>query len=616
MNLFIYYTAIFVLGAFVAYTLGKLFPIMRSIVTFLVVVAAAVLFQRLDQSIGVNLMGGTLIFEKDLLTSFMVWMTIGVAFIVALILLAHKELSAAFHAFFLLNVYATTMIFMSRDVIIFFFFWELMSWTAFAMILSDGWVDKTKAALKYFLWSTIGAYMILIGFSILAVGTGALNFDNIINNIGRLPHGWLITAVAFLVAGFGVKAAMMPLHVWAPDAYSESPHPFTGFFSGILSKAGIFGIFLAFFYFAARFEAVPMLRVHDTTIFGYIMTWLGAITAFGASLIATKQEYGKKLLAWSSVSQLGYILFAFGIADSIGMTGALSHALAHALFKALLFIILAGVIMRTGTDHMASLGGLIKKMPVSFIFAVVGGLALAGIPMTIGFTSKWLIYEAGINGGYIFTTTLIFAASTAAFLYYYRFVYAIFLGPVHEEHQNVKEAPFPYVLSYILLSIPIFYFGLFPGKLVAIVSDILKVYNLPALEHYTATSVTTPLGTFNGLVIGLGFGATLLAGIILFFIGGKVKKAASQTDKYLAGEVVTNDFELHYAVDFYKFLDRELGGLYRISAQKVYDFVGEFTRFVADLNRKMFFCGNGQAYLYYMTILMTILIFAIWRIRL
>lgn len=613
----LYFIGCFSGGALLAFLLGSFSPLLKKFITFLAVILGAILFATMGTSTYQLplLLGNQVIFGIDTLTQFMVWMTLGIAFIVSVVLWSHSELSPTFFALFLLNVLGTVLIFMSRDIVSFFFSWELMSWTAFGMILSDGWEKKRSAAVKYFMWSAAGAYMVLIGFSILFAATSAIRFENIVMSVGRVSHGWLITAIAFLVAGFGVKAAMMPFHVWAPDAYSESPHPFTGFFSGILSKTGVYGIFIAFFYLAARLEAVPMLRVHGTSIFGYIMVWIGAITAFGASLIAVHQEYGKKLLAWSSVSQLGYIIFAFGIADSLGMTGALSHALAHALFKALLFTILAGVIMRTGTDHMASLGGLIKRMPLSFIFAVVGGLALAGIPMTIGFTSKWIIYEAGINGGYIFPTTLIFAASTAAFLYYYRFVYSIFLGPLHEEHQNVKEVPATYWISYILLAIPIFYFGLYPGKLVGIISTILQSYNLPALTTYTATSVTTPLGTFNGMAVGLGFGAAIIVGLIVYFIGGRVRKAASQTDKYLAGEVVTNEFELHYSVDFYRFLERKLSWLLKISAQKFYEFIGELIRFVADINRKMFFCGNGQAYLYYMTIVLTILILSIWRIK-
>ncbi len=611
-----FYFVFFLAFSVLIYLIGKLSTILKNILLFIAILLAVVMLKWLQPAGQANLMLVQMTFGIDILTKFMVFMTLGIASIIGFVLLSDKQLSPTFSALFLLNVIATVFIFFSRDFISFFFAWEAMSWTAFAMILSDGWTQKGKAALKYFVWSAIGSYMVLTGFALLITFTGYYQFDPVMGSIGKLTAGQLITAIAFLVAGFGVKAAMMPLHVWAPDAYSESPHPFTPFFSGILSKAGIYGIFISFFYLASRFEAASMARVHDTSLFGYILVWIGAITAFGAALIAVNQEYAKKLLAWSSISQLGYIIFAFGIADSIGMTGALAHALAHALFKSLLFLIVAAVILRTGTDHMASLGGLIKKMPLSFIFAVVGGLALAGIPMTIGFTSKWLIYEAGIHGGYIFTTTLIFAASTAAFLYYYRFVYSIFLGPLHEEHKEVKEAPAVYWISYILISIPIMYFGLYPGKLVGIISKILDTYSLPSLTTYTATSVTTPLGTFNGMTIGLGFLSAVLVGLILYFIGGRTRKAASQTDKYLAAEVVTNEFELHYSIDFYKFLERELRAILKISAEKFYAFIEEFIRFTADLTRKLFFCGNGQAYLYYLTILVTILIFAIWRIKL
>ena len=612
MNPYELLAAVFGLGAILTYLLGHFDRHLKTWLTLITLALATYIFLHLPNEY--SLESPSLLFGIDKLSWLFGILTLGLGTIVAFALLAYPELSPNFYFMFILNIGASIFLLLSRDLVAFFLMWELMSWTIFAMILGDGGAERGRAATKYLVWSAIGAAFILFAFAILAKSTNSFEWSGIVAGISQMPSGWRVAAIALLIAGFAVKAAIMPMHTWVPDAYAESPHPFTAFLSGVLSKLGIYGIFLAFFVLSARFELVNMPKIFGTHIFGYILAWIGALTAFGASLIAIKQEHAKRLLAWSSISQLGYILFGFGIGSAIGIAGALFHAVSHALFKTLLFLILAGVIKRTGTDKMAELGGLIKKMPLSFIFAVVGGLALAGIPMTIGFPSKWLIYEAAIHQGFIFTTVLIFAASTAVFLYYYRFVFSIFLGELHANHQDVKEVPFPIWFSYILISIPIFWLGLFPGKAMQIFAEIAEQFDLPAVTNFTATTITTPLGSFNALIVGLVFFASFAFGLLLYFIGGRTRKV-HQYDTFLAGEA-DEPVKLHYGQRFFYFLERELKPLYRISVEKVYQFVAEFTRFVADQVRKGFFCGNAQAYLYYMTIFIVILVFAIWRIKL
>jgi NADH-quinone oxidoreductase subunit M len=226
----------------------------------------------------------------------------------------------------------------------------------------------------------VGAYAILLAFSLLyALAGHSLLFKDVLTYLPSMPTGVLISIFILLVIGFGVKAAMMPLHPWAPSAYRESPHTFTSLFSGALSKMGIYGIFLTLFFFTFRFSTLGIGYLRGTHILGYILAWFGAVTAFLGALIAIKQDSAKKLLAYSSISQLGYVIFGLGIGTSMAVTGALFHAISHAIFKGLLFLAVAGVIKRIGTDNLTEMGGLIKRMPFTFVFALFGILALGSL---------------------------------------------------------------------------------------------------------------------------------------------------------------------------------------------------------------------------------------------
>ena len=606
--------ALYFLGAVIVYILGKLSKKLAAWLTFAIAAYGAYLFYGINKAGGFSethrLIGNFgFSFGIGPLSYFFGMMALGLGAVFVLAITSWDDNTPTLMFLMLTVLGAMSLITLSRDFVSFFLAWEIMTWSSFATLFLGRGIERRVAVTRYLIWSVIGAYFLLLAFGMIYAKTGTTLFTVAVERMAAVPFWWLFTVVIFLVIGFGVKAAVMPLHTWAPYAYPESPDTFTPIFSGLLSKMGVYGFFLAIFFFSLKFADYDVAKLSGVNVIGYILAWFGAITAFGGALLAVKQKRAKKLLAYSSVSQLGYVIFGLALGTSLGVTGAIYHALSHAVFKGLLFLAVAGVIMRAGTDDLDELGGLIFKMPLTFIFALIGILALAGIPPTIGFPSKWLLYEAGIERHFVFITAVIFAASTAAFLYSYRFLFSIFLGQLHDEHRDVKEVPLTFIISYLVLGGLGVYWGLFPGKVLPLIENIALKFNLPALKTYTLSSITTSLGTFNATTVGILFGIAFVIGLIIFFLTGK-RNQVDQLNNFFAGEAV-DQIEMHYSTNFYYFLERELKPIYRTSAETVYKWFSDFTVWFGDGVRKLF-AGNAQVYLFYFATFLALLILIYW----
>lgn len=217
-------------------------------------------------------------------------------------------------------------VFLSQDFVGFFLFWEIMTFASFMMVLKR----NRHESLKYFVLSVIGAYSMLIAIGILYAKTGALDFATIGKvlymdaSLGTIGTGETALIFGLLLAAFGVKAGMFPLYVWAPGAYSENDQSYTAFFSGVLSKAGgVYGFLLLYMLMFYKLYAALGGTFHGHMTFAYIIAWLGAITVVVASFLAVLQEDIRKLFAYSSIGQVGYILLAFGIGSGLGFAGGL-----------------------------------------------------------------------------------------------------------------------------------------------------------------------------------------------------------------------------------------------------------------------------------------------------
>ncbi len=500
----------------------------------------------------------------------------------------------------------------SGDLLSFFIFWEIMTLSSYLLVASAG-KRADKAALNYMILSTIGAYAMLIGLMMIYVRFGTTSFAALSRMLPTAENEFLWISLALVSVGFLVKAAALPFYVWAPPAYSEAPDGFTPLFSGGLSKLGAYGLMLFMYGIVGINALVGMGTFRGLPTFGYAIALLGSITSVIATLYAVAQDDIKKLLAYSSVSQLGYVLMGIGIGTSVGVAGGLYHALNHALFKTVLFMGAGVLIYTTGSRKLSDMGGLATKMPITFLTMLIAIFALAGIPMTGGFGSKWLLYEAAIDRRFVLIAPLAFVASVGAFLYSFRILQAAFLGQLPDRLKDAKDPPLLISIPMILMSGLLVLFGIAPGIPLGIIANIESFMGIQPLDvSRYAVYLGAGFGAYNAMTVMSVITAAMVVGVIIFMMGSKSRKV-DQHDTYLSGEVFEHheNLELHYAANFYRPIERLFEPYLRKRLERCYDALGTAYEGFSDVIRKVY-TGNVQDYVYYVIGFLGFMILAGW----
>ena len=360
--------------------------------------------------------------------------------------------------FFIMGMIWVTL---ATNMIEFFIAWELMLVPSYFLILFWGFPETRKrTALKFWLYTQSGAVCILIGFGLLYAQGGSFVLANIVAN------GDLIFKIIFilLAAGFLVKMAVFPIHWWLPPVHAEAPTPISVLLSGAMIETGAYAL--------VRFGT---LTLNEAAVYlAFPVAALGVITMFYGGFMALAQLDIKRLLAYSSVSQMGYVLFALGTATVFGVSGGMIHLINHAFSKGLLFMTAGAVIHQTGLRDIKKMGGLSNKMPITAFAAAIGMMSIAGSPPLSGFASEWLMFlggfqaaipiaGAGVNLPFLVITLLAVSSSILSAAYMLRFFWRVFLGPHPEELEDVKESPRSMTIPMIVLGVLIVIFGIFPS---------------------------------------------------------------------------------------------------------------------------------------------------------
>ncbi len=364
-----------------------------------------------------------------------------------------KPLIARFYAALMLAFAGLAGIVATGDVFNVFVFLEISSLASYALISMGRDRRALTSAFDYLVMGTIGATFILIGIGFLYMMTGTLNMQDLAT---RLPAVWDTRTVragfAFLAVGIGLKLAMFPLHLWLPNAYTYAPSVVTAFLAATATKVAV--------YVLLRF----MLDIFDIDFslgrmpLEYILLPVGVLGILSASLVAIYQVEVKRLLAYSSVAQIGYMVLGIGLASTTGVTGAILHLFNHALMKGALFLALAAVAYRLGSTTLRDLAGLGRRMPWTMFAIVVGGLSLVGVPATVGFVSKWYLVLAALEQGLWPVALLILMGSLMAVIYVWKLVEAAYLTEPRGD-VAVREAPLSLLVPLWLLVIANVYFG-------------------------------------------------------------------------------------------------------------------------------------------------------------
>jgi len=597
-------------GALLTYLLGKLSSRVRdsfAVVVSLALAAFVAYFygKPVEKTFYLGFLGLDLILRLNML-SWLFAITIAVigalSVIFSLSYIRGKE-KTDFYFFMMLLVNAAMLgIVLAGDLVTFYIFWEMMSWGAF-LLISYNKGPALAAGMKYIIMSILGSMCFLFGMLSLSVSFDTLNIARIAPEITSASSAYVLFILIVFGIAFGIKNAVLPFHTWLPDAHSEAPAPFSAVLSGILIKMGTYG-FLLVFYVIVGFKLFLGLG-SGLLSFHTILCFLGVVTIIIPTFIAILQDDAKRLLAWSTVGQAGYIILGISFGTSLALAGGIFHFFNHALFKALLFFAIGAVEFRTRTRDLNSLGGLAEKMPIVFTTTFVGIFALIGVPLTSGFVSKWLIYKTLILEGSPFLAFFALAGTWGTILYSYKLIHNVFLGQLPEKYKDIQKSPLSMQVPLIILSLFIVLFGILPGIPLKVINTINTSLGFESL-NVSLWGITSETGTLNTINILFGL---LVAGIIvwLLFRLGARSVSVPQEDSYAAGAHVPKE-KYHYTVEFYNPLVRMIRPYLRDVIDEFYYEIAASLRRVSDRVRRIYH-GDIGYYVTYIILFLAMFIF-------
>ncbi|VAW47669.1 Na(+) H(+) antiporter subunit D [hydrothermal vent metagenome] len=370
-----------------------------------------------------------------------------------------KELSKDRHTYFymlyLLTLTGMLGIVSTGDAFNVFVFLEVSSLSAYALIAMGKDRRALWASYQYLIMGTIGATFILIGIGLMYQMTGTLNMSDLALRLPEVSQTRTVfVSFAFIVVGICLKLALFPLHLWLPNAYAYAPSIVTALIAATATKVAV--------YLLIRFTfSVYGLTFSFTTLpLNILFMVLGLLGVFVASVAAIYQTNVKHIFAYSSVAQIGYMIVGLSMGTAMGLTATLVHVFNHALMKSALFLALAAVVYRIGSVQLSQFQGLGRQMPFTMAAIVVGGLSLIGVPLTVGFISKWYLIIAVLENGWWPVAVLILLGSLLAIVYIWRIIEAAYFKPPVEGSENVKEAPLSILIPVWILIFANVYFGI------------------------------------------------------------------------------------------------------------------------------------------------------------
>jgi len=416
-------------------------------------------------------------------------LSVAIAFIIALVsffatayavgYMKHEHGHAGYFGNTLLFIGGMLGVIFSSNLLQFYIFWELMLIPSYFLIVFWGTPERAaRIGFKYFIFTHVGAICLLFGILATFVLAHTFEISELAHKIGEINPNIAMAIFGLMIFGFMVKMAVFPVHTWLPDAHAEAPTPISAMLSGVMIKTGAYAVArISLGIFFPSFKGVST----------FLLT-LAVVTMVYGGLMAIAQTDVKRLFAYSSVSQMGYILFGLTTGSIMGLTGGLFHIVNHALCKALLFMS-SGILMhQTGTRDLRQYGGLMSKMPMTAVASVIGALTLAGTPPLSGFFSESLMFAGGINhklGLFEGQNLLTFIATLSAVItaaYYLWFLWRVFFGKLPDHLKDVKEASPVMWGPALCLAIAAIVLGLFPSIALNIISAAAKLI-IPEVGH-------------------------------------------------------------------------------------------------------------------------------------
>ena len=399
-------------------------------------------------------------YRIDLVSAFvaMIVATIGAVAIIYARTSVRAEVSedrgALFYSAFILCFTGLLGISVTGDVFNIFVFLEVSSLSAYALIAMGQDRRALTAAYQYLIMGSVGATFIVIGIGLMYSMTGTLNIADPAERLPAVADNRTIpVAFTFLTVGITLKLALFPLHLWLPNAYTYAPSAVTAFIASTATKVAVY-LLLRFFFtvFGAEFSFEQMQL-------DKVLMPLALVAIVTMSLVAIYQDNVKRLLAYSSVAQIGYMVLGISFASVLGVTAGILHLFNHALMKGALFMAMGCVMYRVGSVRLERMKGLGKKMPWTMAAFVGGGLSLIGVPFTVGFVSKWYLVQAALERGMWPVAAVVMFGSLLAVIYVWKVVEVAYFQEADPD-DDIREAPLGLLIPTWALVIASFYFGI------------------------------------------------------------------------------------------------------------------------------------------------------------
>ncbi|MCR4437534.1 MAG: proton-conducting transporter membrane subunit [bacterium] len=474
----------------------------------------------------------------------------------------------AFYPFFLCFLAAISCIVVTADLFFFFIFWEIMTLTSYVLVIfNKDQAERTRAGFKYFFMTHVATTLMFVGAVIVYTQSRSFAFSDLgaaMAGMVQEQRGLLHIALTFFFVGFSTKAGILPFGDWLPDAYPAAPAPAAATFGGIMSKIGLYGLLRVFFS--------PGTVAEIDKPWGLVMALCGTLSIFLGSMTALAQDDTKKLLSFSVVGQMGYLLLGIGIGlyflpsaplwATIALVATLFHLVNNVLFKSCLFYNAGAVYYRSGTRDLNLVGGLARLMPISATTAVIAGLSMAGMPLLAGFSSKWLFFQASLQAGVRMPLFMLLALvalfiSVVTLAYGVKFFGIAFFGKFNpgQARNGEGEVPVNMLVPQVAMAAASVLFGILPWIAVGPVQK--GVLALVGSDVAGCSGTLASAGIVSPLLVDLGSGTVaawnplviLIAAVICFLLSWSLFRAGAapvrEDATWYCGEV-HSDEEVRY----------------------------------------------------------------------
>lgn len=493
-----------------------------------------------------------------------------------------------------LNVLAMLLLLASGDLLTLFIGWELVSWASLLLMVMAGGA-ASEFGLRYIVYATAGAMAVLAGLGIIFQLTGSFSYTDFANIATTLETTQIVTLSLLFFFGFGIKMGILPFHLWQSDAYAESPGPGTAFLGAISSRMGLYAIVVVLIQLLGLVRLIQVEIPYSFLSLRDLLMWIAALSIIIPTFTALRQNDARRLLAWHGIGQGGYMLMGLLILDPFGSAGGLMHVFNHATYQAALFLSVSAVIYRTHTSDLNSLGGLVTRMPLTFLVMLIGIIGLAGIPPMNGFVSKWLVYRALIVEGMPLLFVAAVIGTLGTILSVYKLIHNTFLGQLRLEHEHIREVPWSMSIPMLVLSAIVFITGFMPGLVLDWVASAQLALGLPQIQHHLG-GVESAQGSLDMIwVCSILFGG-FAVGALLFYSGNRAKRV-HQLDNYAGGHFLTADTQYHYSDNFYAGLMHYIGGWYRGSFKWLESSLSSVVSFLSGTSQLFYHSFHPALYL-------------------